>query len=150
MKVDIETLNVELLSKAKFYSNQLWGVEYNGEVEIQKNMRTTLGRIWFWDEPTIQISYKSVKTQNELFLDDILIHELVHWYCKQVGENFNDGKPDFENRLRQLGIGRTRNFTIWDNKVFMLNEKREKVPYQASEKLKELNTMYKSSLVNAM
>lgn len=134
-----------LLSKAKFYSRVLWGIEYNGTVEI-KRMGNICGRFWESNIPLIEIGQKLVESKNDYYIDDILLHELTHWYCKLIGEDYRDGKPDFENRLRENGIGSTRRgLTIGKQGVFateFVDGELIYVPYQPSEKILELNQRY--------
>lgn len=146
-KVDIEHIENELNEKAKFYSNYLWNRKYNGYVSIKKDMRTVFGYYVNGDVPLIQLSNKMVSTQNELFIDDVLLHELTHWYCEQVGEDNRDGKADFENRLKEHGILPTKTASIHRGRVTVGGWKGKeyiKVPYSASETITKLNKCFHS------
>jgi predicted SprT family Zn-dependent metalloprotease len=109
----------ELLHKAKFYTKELWNKEYNGLVRQNNRLRSTFA--WYvrpskWNEglPVIEFSKETINTKNELFIDDILIHELCHWYCQSQSEPYEDGHPNFENKIRLAGVRSTMHFDIKD------------------------------------
>lgn len=45
---------------------------------------------------------------NELSIDDVLLHELCHWYCSITGKNSRDGSQDFEEELKRIGASSTK------------------------------------------
>lgn len=108
-----------LRDKLDFYAKLLWKMEFNYKVDydnLEKDSIFTLAKITdYCDENKINECENKVfldndlryKDYKELTIDAILLHELVHWYCKKKNLNYKDGEDDFENLLIKLQIPTT-------------------------------------------
>lgn len=114
----MKELEVKLLDKAKFYSKELWNLEYDGEIAINKRLRST--HAWYieWDNK-IEFNKIFLSLNNEYFLDETLIHELCHWYCHKIKVNSNDGDYEFEKEIYDCGSRSTETSYIENGDIIL-------------------------------
>lgn len=87
-----------LNQKAKFYAKHLWDLDFQLPVKINKRLASTLGR---YGQTEIDLAARILV--DEYFTDDILLHELCHWYCHIIGEKYDDHTYFFEQELERIG-----------------------------------------------
>lgn len=116
MGIDFKLEEQILNQKAKFYVKEIWGVDFNIPIKLNGRLKTTLGNTiitWVLGDKSkvteINIT-KSLYTSlhDEHIVDDVLIHELCHWYCIENNLPSSDGDEYFENLLDELGCTSTR------------------------------------------
>jgi SprT-like protein len=113
--MDIELLN----RKAKFYTQTLWGMELDAPVSINNRLKTTYGRFIcgrFYDIKT-RIELSGLILNFPEIIDDVLLHELTHWYCYKTGKHYKDNNTDFILELDKLNIISSGGVII-DNQLF--------------------------------
>lgn len=103
--------------KAKFYSKELWGISCDLPIVINNRLRTANARI---DFETIELN-KNYVNISEFMLDDILLHEMCHWYCYTIGQDYRDHSLFFEKELMRIGATRTDSIYFDKKEWFYLN-----------------------------
>lgn len=115
--------NYELANRAKFFSKALFGVEFKGSICFENNeyLNGASGKFYpgidSWDDRFDQEEYEDYKEASILLyeslaestyinLNNVLIHELLHFYLWYIGYNYGDGSSEFINKARQLGVCR--------------------------------------------
>jgi predicted SprT family Zn-dependent metalloprotease len=98
---DYKDVNI-INEKAKFYTKELWGKEYDKTVSLNSRLSSTFGRFSTVTK-NIELSKDFVDLHKELTIDDTLIHELTHWYCNITHKSDKDKSYDFENELKRVG-----------------------------------------------
>ncbi len=141
-------MNKLLTAKAKFYAKELWGVDFDLPIKVNKRFKSTLGRFQVIDD-NITIDISVALLDNELLADDILIHELCHWYCYTSGLNFYDGSKDFKRILRETGATESQRLEyhegwyLFDVEQSRLNKEYDVyVPYKPDERIVALNNKF--------
>lgn len=106
--LEVITIDIKLLNnKAVFYAMELWGKIFNLPVVVNKRLRSTLA--WYIPNKSIELSKEII---NEKYtLDDILIHELCHWYCHTNYKKWDDYTKDFEDELNKVGASSSCKFS---------------------------------------
>jgi SprT-like protein len=100
----------DLLPKAKFYVQKIWNIKFDTDIILDKRLKRTLGcyESDLEGNERIRLSSNIYKIYNELTTDDILLHELTHWYCKKTGKLSSDNDKDFKNELEKVGASPTK------------------------------------------
>lgn len=126
---------VKLLNnKAKFYAKELWDVDFDLPVKVSKRFKTTLGECIYNDS----IVLSSRILDNELFTDDILLHELCHWYCKKYLKiGWTDSGTNFIKEIKKTGSHMTNILNKTGNEYYCNNKK-----YKPKQRLIELNKKF--------
>ena len=104
----------EINDKAKYFSNFLWGIEFDGEISINNRLRSTYAQ-FLMDTNEIKFNKKFLNNLNEYFINETLIHELCHWYCYKNNVKDDDGDLEFETEIFKSG-SRSTETTYIDNK----------------------------------
>jgi SprT-like protein len=105
--------NLEIINdKAKFYTKELWNMDFDLPIIINNRLRSTFA--WFTGR-SIEFN-KNFETLSEHMIDDILLHELCHWYCKKIGKNNADKTLYFENELIRIGASSSETMELKDGK----------------------------------
>jgi len=141
-------MNKVLTAKAKFYAKELWGVDFDLHIKVNKRFKSTLGRFKVIDDD-ITIDISAALLDNELLADDILIHELCHWYCYTSGLNFSDGSKDFKRIIRETGATESQRLEYHEG-WYLLNVEQSRlnkdydvyVPYEPDERIVTLNNRF--------
>lgn len=112
----IKTIN----DKAKFYTKELWDIDYDGEVIINNRLKSTYG--WFLERDNKIEFNKSLINLDEYFIDEVLIHELCHWYCFKIGVDNDDGSFEFEKEIYNSGSRSTETVDSKDGELWLCDE----------------------------
>lgn len=105
----IEIDNIKTIEdKARFYAEELWGLDFDLPIETNKKYKKRLGCLKYnytnKKPEKIILSYDLLDgSYNELTMDDTLVHELCHWYCFIIGKQNRDKSKDFEDELKRVG-----------------------------------------------
>nr|WP_082970868.1 SprT-like domain-containing protein [Mycobacterium sp. E3298] len=102
-----------LQEKAKFFVKHLWNMELDIPVRVNNRLKRTYG---WCAETYIELSPRIL--HDELMTDDTLLHELCHWYCRKVGQEYDDHTTFFEDELERIGASSTET-TIFKNGAFL-------------------------------
>ena len=108
--------------KAKIYTKRLWNIEFDGILKINNRLRSTFA--WFvQNENTIEFNKQLLNLSDEykLFIDEVLLHELCHWYCFKIGVDNEDGRFEFESEIYKSGARSTEVNEIIKDKVMLLD-----------------------------
>lgn len=105
-------INISLIKeKAKFYAKEIWNLEFNLPIEINGRYKNVMGSVQYKRNTKKEIPEKLILARclfeddyNELTIEDVLLHELCHWYCSITGKQSRDGSRDFENELCRIGV----------------------------------------------
>lgn len=119
--MDREEILKEYNDKAKFYSKELWNIEYDGEVVFNNRLRSSDGR--FLSEDNIIEFNKALLTLNcKDYIDEVLLHELCHWYCYVSELEWDDGDFDFEEQIYLSGSRPTETSCIKSNMIMIIDD----------------------------
>lgn len=108
--------------KAKIYTKRLWNIEFDGILKINNRLRSTYA--WFIeDKNIIEFNKQLLDLSDEyhLFIDEVLIHELCHWYCFKIGVDNEDGSFEFESEIYKSGARSTSVDDIVNNTVELVD-----------------------------
>lgn len=89
--------------KAKFYAKELWDVDFDIPIVFNKRLKRTSAQFY---KNKIELG-TIVYLMNELEFDDLLLHEMCHWYCEKIGKPDNDHDYYFEMELLNIGASST-------------------------------------------
>ena len=106
----------ELVSIAnEFLSENFDGIQLTHPIEFNSRIKRVLGRvIVVGKQPKkIELSVDLIKNHKKEVIIDIFKHELVHYALMLKGEPYSDGHPNFENKLRELGVSSTRSYPYY-------------------------------------
>lgn len=111
-KQETEIIN----KKAKFYTRQLWNIKLDVPIVFNGKLKRTAGYL-FCDSNNnpliIHIAkYLLNQYQHDYYVDDVLIHELCHWYSIKNNLPCKDGQLEFEELLRCVGVSSSATLII--------------------------------------
>lgn len=105
-----------LNKKAKFYARYLWDLELDVPVKINARLKRTEGQLYYGTyKKELQIAKNVLHTG--YLLDDILLHELCHWYCYKTNKDHRDYSTPFENELKRIGASSTGTTELVNGKL---------------------------------
>jgi len=90
-----------LTMKAKFYSKALWGKRYNKKVIIKDTGRA-LGYFAKWSQSVYEIQISSEIINVDYLPDNVLVHELCHWWCFINKKPWMDHSKNFKAELKRI------------------------------------------------
>lgn len=124
----------ELLQmKSAFYAKELWGVDFNWPVILNGRLRKKLGVFAVAKDKTCWIEINPAILPFNYITDNILLHELCHWWLWQSGKNWGDRDVEFVLECRRIG-----STTVYEN--YMSNK------YAPSDELAKLVSKFERSL----
>ena len=110
MGVKLSHYQIEVMCKE--IMEILWNETINIPIRFSNKMTRTLGELrtthsfkpidLIFSNKIINGDYK-IET-----IEEILKHELCHYYICKIGGNFHDGSPQFENELKRIGAHSTK------------------------------------------
>lgn len=117
-KKEEEILN----DKAKFYAKELWNLELDIPVILNGKLKRRMGSLVCKNK--IEVNFKPLPLKieiakdllephyNKYHIDDVLIHELCHWYCIKIDKPSDDGSKFFEEELIRIGSHKTQSIKV--------------------------------------
>lgn len=145
--MDKEKFLESMRDKAKFYSKELWGIEFDGEIKLNNRLRSTYAQYCWFNQNKIEFN-KQLINIDSLFVDEVLIHELCHWHCHKTGLEFDDGDFDFELEIFKSGSRSTETDEVRNNgEVWLLDDESWYYCDKCSEK-KESYRIKKNERIN--
>ena len=95
----------------------------------------------FADEATIYINKKRCYSKNKF--NSTLIHELAHCALWWQGLEFDDGQPDFERKLQELGLPSNWNHNYVKRNSKIVSKGKKEASEEVMNKYEEMYQNYK-------
>lgn len=95
------TSQQELQMKATFYSKKLWGKRYPKKVVIMDSDKA-LGYFAKWGQTNYEIRIDQKVLDIDYLADNVLVHELCHWWCFINKKPWMDHSKNFKSELAKI------------------------------------------------
>lgn len=111
MGVKLSKYQVE--RKCKEFAKKIWGVSFNVPISISGRMTRALGQYRYKRKSgkPVHIQFSKYLINygyySEEKIDQVIKHELCHWYLQQNNQPYHDHHPIFENEIKRIGAATT-------------------------------------------
>lgn len=92
-----------LTMKSVFYAKELWSADFPWPVVLNGRLRKNLGIFAVATDKTCWIEINPEILPFNYITDNILIHELCHWWLWQSGKRWKDKDDEFILECKRIG-----------------------------------------------
>lgn len=119
--------------KSVFYAKELWNADFPWPVVLNYRLRKNIGIFAVTTDKKCWIEIAPEILPFNYVVDNILIHELCHWWLWKSGKGWKDKDPEFILECRRIG-----ETIVYENEISNR--------YAPSDKLVELVAKFERSL----